>query len=193
MVAGLFAAVGLATSSSANLPTLLYRWHHATNLLGVPDRVSASAEAYPLRLVELLSPVTATGSVRSPALADHLYEPGREGLGTAQLGLAAAIGFVCAVAAVLVRAVRGAERRGWSFESRLGIVIVAALLLGMKGGVSRALELTGLMCARGPGSRSSSRSRASWCSHGSSIGCGDAWRRRHWRRSPARVVLIDPR
>ena len=67
------------------------------------------SEAYPLRIVELLSPVTAHRFGPFAALADHLYEPGREGLGTAQLGLAAAIGFVCAV--VDGARARGAERR----------------------------------------------------------------------------------
>ncbi len=148
-----FAVVGLVVSSLANLPTLLFRWNHATNRLGVPDRVLGVSEAYPLRLVELLSPVTAHRFGPFAALADHLYEPGKEGFGSAQLGLAAAIGFVCALVAVLVRATRGTvdrgtERRGWSFESRLGIVILVAILLGMKGGISRALELTGLQGVR---------------------------------------------
>ena len=103
---------GLATSALANLPTLLFRWQHATNLLSVPDRQPGVSEAYPLRLVELLSPVTAHRFGPFAALADHLYEPGREGLGTAQLGVAAAIGFVCAVVTVLVRAVRSARSAG---------------------------------------------------------------------------------
>ena len=106
------------------------------------------AETYPLRLVELLSPVTAHRFGPFAALADHLYEPGREGFGTAQLGLAAAVGFVCAVVTVLVRAVRRGQSRGWSFESRLGIVMIAALLLATKGGVSRALEFAGLQGVR---------------------------------------------
>ena len=147
-LAALFAGVGLATSFLANLPTLLYRWHHVANMLGVPDREPGVSEAYPLRLVELLSPITQHRFGPFSAIADHFYERGREGLGTAELGLAAAIGFVCAVVTVLVRAVRSSDRRGWSLESRLGIVMVAALFLAMKGGVSRALELTGLQGVR---------------------------------------------
>jgi hypothetical protein len=143
-----FAVVGLVASFLANLPTLLFRWDHAANRLGVPDRAIGAAESYPLRLVELLSPVTAHRFGPFAAVADRLYEPGREGFGTAQLGLLASIGFVCAVVTVLIRAVRGGERRGWSLESRLGIVILAALLLAMKGGVSRALEYTGLQGVR---------------------------------------------
>ena len=112
--------------------------------MNVPDRQLGVSEAYPLRLVELLSPVTAHRFGPFAALADRLYEPGREGLGTAQLGVAAAIGFVCAIVTVLVRAVRNADRRGWSIEARLGVVMVGALLLGTKGGLSRALELVGL-------------------------------------------------
>ncbi len=143
-----FALTGLVASFLANLPTLLFRWDHAANRLGVPDRAIGAAESYPLRLVELLSPVTSHRFGPFAALADHLYEPGREGFGSAQLGLAASIGFVGAVVAVLVRAVRGAERRGWWLESRLGVVILAALLLAMKGGVSRALEYMGLQGVR---------------------------------------------
>ncbi|MGZ8735409.1 MAG: hypothetical protein ACXW1M_09505, partial [Acidimicrobiia bacterium] len=76
------------------------------------------------------------------------YEPGRQGLGTAHLGLAAAVGFVCGILAVLVRSVRSADRRGWSFEARLGVITVAALFLATRGGISRALELTGLSGVR---------------------------------------------
>ena len=148
VLAGLFAGVGLATSFLANLPTLLYRWQHATNLLGVPDRQRGDSEFYPLRIVEMLSPVTAHRFGPFAALADHLYAPGREGLSSAQLGLAAAIGFACAGIAVLVRAIRSGDRRGWSLEARLGIVMVGALLLATQGGLSRALELAGLQGVR---------------------------------------------
>jgi len=148
VTAAIFGAAALGASVLANLPTLLYRWQHVANILTVPDRDPGVAEAYPLRLVELLSPVTAHRFGPFAALADHLYEPGRQGLGTAELGLAAAIGFACAVVAVLVRAVRSADRRGWSLEARLGIVMVGALLLGTKGGISRALELVGLQGVR---------------------------------------------
>ena len=144
VMALLFGVVGLGASVLANLPTLLFRAHHATNILGVPDRRLGVAEFYPLRIVELLSPVTAHRFGPFAALADRLYEPGLQGLGTAQLGLAAAIGFVIAIVAVLVRVVRGGDRRGWTFEARLGVVILASLILATKGGVSRALELTGL-------------------------------------------------
>ena len=144
VLAALFGGVGLATSFFANLPTLWYRWQHDPNLIGVATRQLGESESYPLRIVELLSPVTGHRLGMFAALADHLYEPGREGLATANLGLAAAIGFVCAVVAVLVRAVRSGTRRGWSLEARLGIVMVAALVLAAKGGLSRALELVGL-------------------------------------------------
>jgi len=148
LMAALFGAVGLATSVLANLPTLLYRWQHAANLLAVPAREPGDSEVYPLRIVEMLSPVTAHRFGPFATLADHLYEPGRAGLASANLGLAATIGFVCAVVTVLVRTVRGAERRGWSLEARLAVIIVAALLLASKGGLSRLLELTGLQGVR---------------------------------------------
>jgi hypothetical protein len=144
VMATLFGAVGLAASLVANLPTLVYRWQHAANLMEVPARQLGDSEFYPLRIVELLSPVTAHRFGPFAALADHLQEPGREGLATANLGLAAAIGFVCAVLVVVVRAVRRADHLGWSLEARLGVIMVAALILATKGGLSRALELTGL-------------------------------------------------
>jgi len=144
LLAAIFSGVGLATSFLANFATLLYRWQHTPNLLGVPDRPVGVSEAYPLRLVELLSPVTQHRFGPFAALADHLYEPGREGFGTAQLGLVGAIGLVCALTTVLVRALRRSERGGWALEARLGIVIVAALVLATKGGLSRPLELVGL-------------------------------------------------
>ena len=144
VMALVFGAVGLGASALANLPTLLFRAQRATNILGVPDRQLGVAEFYPLRIVELLSPVTAHRFGPFAALADRLYEPGLQGLGTAQLGLAAAIGFVIAIVALLVRVVRRGDRRGWTYEARLGIVILASLILATKGGVSRALELTGL-------------------------------------------------
>ncbi|HEY3671311.1 MAG TPA: hypothetical protein VGN51_10285 [Acidimicrobiia bacterium] len=144
LMAALFGAVGLAASLLANLPTLLYRWQHAPNPLGVPDRAPGVSELYPLRIVELLSPVTGHRFGPFGTLADHLSEPGNHGLATSALGLFAAIGFTCAVVAVLVRALRGEDRRGWSFEARLGIVMLGALFLGTKGGFARLLESTGL-------------------------------------------------
>ncbi len=146
--AALIGGTGLLASFFANLPTLLYRWQHAPNALGVPDRVVGAAEHYPLRLVELLSPVTRHRFGPFAALADRLYEPGREGFGTAELGLAAAAGFVVALAALALRALRRRGDDRWSFEARLGIVMVAALALASKGGLSRPLELLGLQGIR---------------------------------------------
>jgi hypothetical protein len=148
VLAGIFAATGLIASVLANLPTLAFRAAHATNLLGVPDRASAVSEAYPLRLVELLSPVTAHRFAPFAAIADRLYEPGRAGLGTAELGLFAASGFVVALVALLMRAVRGSARESWRSEARIGLLVAGALLLGTKGGLSRALEYVGLQGVR---------------------------------------------
>ncbi len=144
VMAMLFGVVGLGASVLANLPTLLFRAQHARNILGIPDRKLGVAEFYPLRIVELLSPITAHRFGPFAALADRLHEPGLQGLGTAQLGLAAGVGFVIAMVALLVRVVRGGDHRGWTFEARLGVVVLAALILATKGGVSRLLELTGL-------------------------------------------------
>lgn len=143
LMAGLFGAVALAASLLANLPTLLYRWQHAANPLGVPDRRPGISESYPLRIVELLSPVTGHRFGPFDTIANQLSEPGGHGLATSSLGLFASIGFVCAVVAVLVRALRYAGHRGWSFEARLGIVMLGAIFLGTKGGFARVLESTG--------------------------------------------------
>jgi phosphoglycerol transferase len=143
-LAALFAGVGLAASVLANLPTLAFRWSHAPNVLGVPDRAQGVSEHYPLRIVELLSPVTGHRLGPFASLADQLYDPGRQGFDTAMLGLAGAIGLVCALVAVLTRAVHREHPRSWSLEARLGIVMLSALLLAMEGGISRALELVGL-------------------------------------------------
>jgi hypothetical protein len=148
VIAALFGSVGLVASFLANLPTLLFRWQHPANLLGVPDRQLGVAEAYPLRIVELLSPVSSHRFPPFATIASLLQEPGREGFGTVQLGVVGVIGFVCAVTVVLVRAVGSSDRRGWSLEARLGLVIVAALLLATKGGLNRALELVGLSGVR---------------------------------------------
>jgi hypothetical protein len=139
-----FAAVSLATSFVANLPTLLYRWEHAPNILGVPDRPLGISEQYPLRLVELLSPVTGHRFGPFAALADDLLSPSRSAFPVAQLGFAAAIGFVCALVVLVVRVLRRPDRPSWIFEARIGIIVLGALLLGIGGGVSRALELVGL-------------------------------------------------
>jgi hypothetical protein len=147
-VAALFGAVGLTTAAIANLPTLAFRWSHPPNVLGVPDRATGVSEHYPLRLVELLSPVVGHRFGPFAALADQLYDPGRQGFDTAMLGLAGAIGLVCALVAVLTRAVPRHRPHGWSREARLGIVMLAALLLAMEGGISRALELVGLSGVR---------------------------------------------
>jgi hypothetical protein len=147
-VAAILGGVGLAVSVVANLPTLLYRWQHAANVLGVPDRKLGVSEQYPLRLVELLSPTPGHRIGPLAALADLLYDPRRTGLDTAMLGIAGAIGLLAALLAVLVRASRRDRARGWSLEARAGIVIVAAILLGMGGGLSRALELVGLQGVR---------------------------------------------
>ena len=143
-----FGAVGLATSAVANLPTLVFRWSHAANLLGVPDRRPGVSEAYPLRIVELLSPVSQHRFAPFAAIADQLYGIKQRGFGTAMLGLAGSIGLIVAIGALIVRAARRSPDRGWSFEARIGVVILAALLLGAGGGISRALELTGLSGVR---------------------------------------------
>ena len=143
-----FGAIGLATSAVANLPTLVFRWSHAANLLGVPDRRPGVSEAYPLRIVELLSPVSQHRFAPFAAIADQLYGTKQRGFGTAMLGLAGSIGLIVAIGALIVRATRRSPDRSWSFEARIGIVILAALLLGTGGGISRALELTGLSGVR---------------------------------------------
>ncbi len=148
VTAAVFAVTGLAASAIANLPTLLYRAQHATNLLGVPDRRLGISEDYPLRIVELLSPVTAHRFPPFAWLADHLYAPGQQGMGTAMLGLAAGTGFVVALVTMVRHVVRRGSRRGWSFEARIGVLVLVILVVGIGGGISRALELVGLSGVR---------------------------------------------
>ena len=144
VVAGVFAATGLVASTLANFPTLIFRARNTANLLGVPDRRLGVSELYPLRLVELMSPVTAHRFGPFAWVADHLDAPSQRGLGTAMLGLAAGIGFGAALVATLRRAIGRTDARSWNFEARIGVLIVAALVLGVGGGLSRALELVGL-------------------------------------------------
>lgn len=147
-IAAILGAVGLLASTVANLPTLLYRFQHPANILGVPDRRLGVAEAYPLRIVELFSPVTGHRFGPFAYIADQLYAPNQRGPGTAVLGIAASVGVIVATLAVLTRAIRRAPGRRWSFEVRLGLVIVAAFVLAAAGGLSRALELVGLSGVR---------------------------------------------
>jgi hypothetical protein len=146
----IFGGVALATAALANLPTLWFRWHHSPNVLGVPDREAGVSELYPLRLVALLSPGTGHRFPPFAALANQLYGPNGEGIRAPNLGLVAVIGFVCAVTVVLVRALRAGRGRGrgWVLEARLGVVVAAAFMLGARGGLSRALELFGLLGVR---------------------------------------------
>ena len=149
-MAALFGGVGLAASVVGNLPTLLYRWQHAPNMLGVPDPQIGVSEAYPLRIVELLSPVTQHRFGPFAPLVDHLYEPGREGLGDRAAWVARRDRIRLRrddrAHRRLLRA--RADRSGWSFEARLGVIMVAALFSGTKGGISRGVELTGLQGVR---------------------------------------------
>lgn len=147
-IAAVIGGVGLATAVLANLPTILFRWQHAANILGVPDRRPAVSEGYPLRLVELLSPVAGHRFGPFAWIADQMSQVGRTGLGTANLGLAAAIGFVIGIGALVLAPLVRRERGSWRLETRLGIVMLIAFLFGAGGGLSRVMELTGLQGVR---------------------------------------------
>ncbi|MGZ4674981.1 MAG: hypothetical protein ACXVJ7_03950 [Acidimicrobiia bacterium] len=148
LVGALIGAAGLATSVLANLPTLSFRWSHAANLLGVPERERAVSEDFPLRLVELVSPVDGHRLPPFAALAKALSPPGQFGLGTANLGIIATVGFVAGLALLVGRVVRPGPRARFALESRLGLVMLVALLLGIGGGIGRGLELLGLQDVR---------------------------------------------
>src|SRR4051794_16740351 len=148
LVAAGIGGAGLVTAGLANLPTIIFRADHAATLLGVPDRRPAVSEGYPLRLVELLSPVTGHRLPPFAWISDHLSELGRNGMGTANLGLAASIGFVIGVGALVLTPIVRRERGAWQLESRLGIVMVIAFLFGTAGGLSRVCELLGLQGVR---------------------------------------------
>jgi len=140
--------VGLATAVVANLPTMLFRWQHPANLLGVPDRRPAVSEGYPLRIVELFSPVAGHRFGPFAWIADQLSQVGRNGLGTANLGLAASIGFAIGIGALLLAPLVRRERNSWQLETRLGLVMLVAFFFGAAGGLARVMELLGLQGVR---------------------------------------------
>jgi hypothetical protein len=148
VVAAIVCGAGLVAALLANLPTMSFRWTHAPNLLSVPERIRGTSEQYPLRIAELLSPVTDHRFGPLAHLADTLSAPDRVGLGTANLGAVAAIGLVVGVVATLVRPTRRGTRSGWRLEARLGVVMLVAILLGVAGGGGRLLEYFGLQGVR---------------------------------------------
>jgi phosphoglycerol transferase len=148
VVAATIAVSGLAVAALANLPTILFRADHAANLLGVPDRRPAVSEGYPLRLVELLSPVAGHRVAPLAWVSDQLSAVGRHGLGTANLGLAAAIGFCIGIGALVLAPFTRRDRGSWQLETRLGVVMLVAFLFGVGGGLSRVMELLGLQGVR---------------------------------------------
>lgn len=147
-IAALIGAAGFAASTVANWSTLQFRWSHAPNLLAVPERIRGTSDLYPLRIAELVGPITDHRFGPFATLASNLSPPGRQGLGTAQLGAIGAIGLVVGVAALVIRVVRHHAGSGWRFEARLGVVMLVAILLGMGGGVGRLLEHLGLQGVR---------------------------------------------
>jgi hypothetical protein len=140
----MLSAVALIAAGLANLPTFVFRFTHPMNLLSVGTRPPDSSEDFPLRLVELLSPIYHHRLAPFSALNSLLAEPGQRGLETANLGLIASIGLIV-VLCMLPRQIltRGDDRSSsFNLEARLGIIVVLGLLLGMKGGISRLLALT---------------------------------------------------
>jgi len=148
LMAVLIGGAGLVASIIANFPTLQYRLQYGSNILPVPERVRGASEKYPLRIAELLSPVTDHRFAPFSTLADSLSAPNRHGLGAANLGTIAAVGFVTGIVVLLAHVVPRRTRGGWTLEARLGLVMLVALLLGVGGGVSRLLESVGLQGVR---------------------------------------------
>lgn len=148
VIAALIGGAGFLASTVANWSTLQFRWSHAANPLAVPERIRGTSDLYPLRLAELVGPITDHRFGPLATLAANLSPPGRQGLGTAQLGTIGAIGLVVGVAALVVRVVRHHAGSGWRYEARLGVVMLVAVLLGMGGGVGRLLEHLGLQGIR---------------------------------------------
>src|SRR4029077_7042995 len=102
----------------------------------------------PPRLVELLSPVAGHRFGPLAWISDELSQVGRSGLGTANLGLAATIGFAVGIGARVRAPLVRRERGSWQLETRLGIVMLIAFLFGAGGGLSRVMELLGLQGVR---------------------------------------------
>jgi phosphoglycerol transferase len=144
IAAVILGAVALLAAGIANLPTFVYRATHSANVLSVGTRPADASEAFPVRLVELLSPIYHHRLAPLSALNSLLAEPGKRALETANLGVLASIGFVVVLLVLPRQILTRGDERGSSFnlEARIGIVVVVALLLGMKGGISRLLAQT---------------------------------------------------
>jgi hypothetical protein len=144
LAAVILSAVALVGAALGNLPTFVFRFTHPANLLSVGTRPPDASEAFPLRLAELVSPIYHHRLAPLSALNSALAEPGKRALETANLGLLASIGFVVVLCVLPRQILTRGDDRGSSFnlEARLGIIVVSALLLGMKGGISRLLAQT---------------------------------------------------
>ena len=141
----------------ANLPTILFRWQHAANLLGVPDRRPAVSEGYPLRLVELLSPVAGHrfGAVRVD-LRPALRRSGATAWAPPTSGSRPRSASSSAIGALVLAPLVRRERGGWQLETRLGIVMLIAFFFGAGGGLvaGDGAARASRACGRGTGSRS---------------------------------------
>ncbi len=144
---GILGGVMVATSALASLPTILWTRSAGPNPMVPLQRVMGASDAFPLRPIELFTPVAGhrlgVFDALSTALSPHLTAEWT----TANLGLFASIGVVVALVSVAQRCL---NRRppGRSVDTRLGIVVVWVLVLSVAGGGDRVLELTGLGAIR---------------------------------------------
>ena len=121
---------GSRRRSLANLPTLLYRWQHAANLLGVPDRrrrrlrglpaparrAAQPRDRPPIRPVRQRSQTSSTSRARMGSATADARTARRDRLRVSR-------SWPCSCAPCAAR-----SDRGWSFEARLGIVMLGATL-----------------------------------------------------------------
>ena len=109
----------------------------------------AVSEGYPLRIVELLSPVAGHRLAPFAWVSDQLSAVGRHGLGTANLGLAAAIGFCIGIGALLLAPlIRPRAAAAGSSSPASASSMLIAFFFGAAGGLAASMELVGLQGVR---------------------------------------------
>ena len=134
--------VGLVVSLAANLPTLLWTRGAGPNPVSPLARTPGSSEAYPLRPIELFTPVAGHRFPPFDWLSSQLAPRGGSQFTTANLGLFAGFGVTIGVVLLASRIIRR-DRHDRATDLRLGAVIVVAVGLAVAGGGSRLLEITG--------------------------------------------------
>ena len=138
-------AVGIAAAAAA--PTLLWLADAGANPAGVTSRPAGSTELYPLRPLELITPVAGHRFGPFATLAEKWSPLFQASSTTANLGLFAAIGMIAALVWLGSRVVRN-HTRSSSIGARLGVVILLALGIAVQGSAANLLEASGIASIR---------------------------------------------